>query len=182
MKKIIIGAVFAGAVTAALIGSGTASAAPGISVAAGDHTFGVGDQTSTGAQAVAKPGNTAVAVSILAPSRADASRGGSETFGEGNNVLSIGSDAATGPDGGGNNVVATGGAVVRINGNHDNVVTVAGSTSTDAESNRNIIVNAGGTVSSDAQGDGHGDGLAVNVCGTSVAGQAAHITVSPGGC
>ena len=55
--KFAAGAVFVGAVAASLIGSATASAAPGVQVAAGDHTFGIGDQSPTGAQAVAKPGN-----------------------------------------------------------------------------------------------------------------------------
>jgi len=159
--KFAAGAVFVGAVAASLIGGATASAAPGVQVAAGDHTFGVGDQSPTGAQALAQPGNTAVAVSILGPSRADGSQGGTEKFGEGNNVLSIGSNVVTGPKSAGNNVVATGGAEVRVNGQHNNVLAVAGET----------------RVVKDAKGD-----TVVAVCGARVSGQADSITASPGGC
>jgi len=113
------------------------------------------------ANARSTPGNTAVAVSILAPSRADASQGGSETFGEGNNVLSIGSNVVTGPKSAGNNVVATGGAEVRVNGQRNNVLAVAGETG----------------IVKDAKGDN-----VVTVCGARVSGQADSIKVSPGGC
>ena len=162
--KFAAGAVFVGAVTAALIGGGTASAAPGISIdpgTNGEHTFGIGDQSPTGAQAVAKPGNTSVVVSIFGPSRADASQGGSTTFGEGNNVVTIGSNVVTGPKSAGNNVVATGGAEVRVNGQHNNVLAVAGET----------------RVVKDAKGDN-----VVTVCGARVSGQADSIKASPGGC
>jgi hypothetical protein len=159
--KFAAGAVFVGAVAAALIGGGTASAAPGVQVAAGDTTFGIGDQSEDGAQAFAKPGNTAVAVSIFGSARADASQGGSETFGEGNNVLAIGSNVEFGPQSAGNNVVATGGAVVRVNGTHNNVLAVAGETK----------------VVKKAAGDN-----VVTVCGARVSGQADSIKASPGGC
>ncbi len=163
--KFAAGAVFVGAVTAALIGGGTASATPGISIdpgTNGEHTFGIGDQSPTGAQAVAKPGNTSVAVSIFGPSRADASQGGSTTFGEGNNVVTIGSTAVTGQHSAGNNVLVVGGGEARVNGQHDNVVVVAGVKTTVDKKSQNDTV--------------------ATVCGARVSGQADHVKVSPGGC
>ena len=101
-----------------------------------------------------------MAVSILGPSFADARKGGSTTFGEGNNVVTFGSKAVTGPDSAGNNVLATGGAKVRVNGTHNNVVAVAGKT----------------RVVKEAEGDN-----VVRICGVTISGQAANIKPSSGG-
>jgi hypothetical protein len=165
IRKSVAGIAVAGALGAAGLGlAGTASAAPGISIdpgTNGENTIGIGDQSKTGATAKAKPGNTSVAISIFAPATADASEGGSTTFGEGNNVLAIGSDVKTGPNSAGNNVIATGGATVRVNGHHNNVLAVAGDTR---------VVKA-------AKGDN-----IVRVCNVTISGQADSITPSLGGC
>jgi hypothetical protein len=160
--KFAAGAVFVGAVAAAIIGGGSASAAPGVQVAAGDTTFGIGDNTSTGAQAFAKPGNTAVAVSILGPSTADASKGGSEKFGEGNNVVTFGSTAVSGPQSSGNNVLVVGGGEADIKGVHNNVLVVGG-------------------VKTEVKQPSANDNI-VTVCGVQFSGQADHVKVSSGGC
>lgn len=153
------GVVVAGGIAAELIGTGTAAAAPGVQVAAGDTKFGIGDNSPTGAQASAKPGNTAVAVSIFGSARADASQGGTEKFGEGNNVLAIGSNVTTGPKSLGNNVVATGGAEVRVNGQRNNVLAVGGQTRiVKGAQADNVVVVCGVRVSGQAQNvkTGHG--------------------------
>ena len=130
MKKIQLVAALAAAVGAPVvalgIGTSTASAAPGVQVAAGDHTFGIGDQSQT----VPKPSRSRATLrsrsASSAPSRADASQGGSTSSVKATTSLTIGSNVVTGPKSAGNNVVATGGAEVRVNGQHNNVLAVAG--------------------------------------------------------
>ena len=77
-----------------------------------------------------------------------------------------------------NNVVSAFG-VTSVGGHakNNNVLTVAGGTVVDGDSHDNTIVNVGGFVESDDQGDKPG-ALSVSVCGTSLSGQADHISVS----
>ncbi len=68
MKKAAAGSVLvAGVLTALFGGTGTAQAAPGVSLdpgTNGEHTIGIGDQKPGGAVAVASKGNAAMAVNF----------------------------------------------------------------------------------------------------------------------
>jgi hypothetical protein len=175
VSKVIAGSVFAAGVTAAMLGAGAASASPGISFdpgTGGEHAIGFGDQKpGSGAYANADKGNNALAVSISAPAAAIA-------HGKGNNVVAIDGVSVTGPDTKNNNVVSVLGATSVSGHAHDNnVLTVGGVTSVSGDSHNNNIVNVGGAVESNDQGDAPG-ALSLSVCGTSLSGQADHITVS----
>ena len=71
-----------------------------------------------------------------------------------------------------------------INGTNDNVVTVAGQTNLYAPGNHdNFVVNFGGDVGANGNNPQRvidAGEISVSVCGTSVSGQAAHITTNPG--
>ncbi len=74
VRKVVAGSVLAaGSGVAGIFGAGTAFAAPGVSYdpgTGGTKPIGIGDQSATGATAGAAPGNQALAVSLIAPSKA----------------------------------------------------------------------------------------------------------------
>ena len=183
VRRVVTGSVLAaGLGVAGLLGATPAFAGPGISIdhgTGGTNPIEIGDTSAAGANAIAKPGNTAVAVSIFGPSYADASKGGSTKFGEGNNVVTFGSVAKTGSDSAGNNVLGLGGSVAEINGQHDNVVTVADDTTTDKYSHQNNIVNVAGVAVSKDQYTKPGV-FSANVCGVQFSGQGSHVGVPTG--
>ena len=164
VRKVVAGSVLAaGLGVAGVFGAGTASAAPGISYdpgTGGTGTIGIGDtQSKTGATAIAKPGNQALAVSLIGPSSATATGNA-----DNNNVFAW--------DG----VSAVGG-----NAHDNNVFTSYGATTMKGNESGNNIVNAGSLV------DVHGNAASqtsVSFCGGSViAAQSNKVTVNkvPGG-
>ena len=73
MKKILTAVLAAGHGVAGIFGAGTAFAAPGVSYdpgTGGTKPIGIGDQSATAATAIAAPGNQALAVSLIPPSKA----------------------------------------------------------------------------------------------------------------
>ena len=74
IRRIVVGsALAAGVGVAGMIGAGTASAAPGISYDPGPgYRVGIGDNSATGAQAIASNDNQALAISVFRPATATA--------------------------------------------------------------------------------------------------------------
>ncbi|MDX1885192.1 hypothetical protein [Mycolicibacterium sp. 120270] len=168
VQKVGAGAVFVGAVLAAVFGAGNAAADAGISFSAnGGEANGFGDRGPGGAQANSgKEGNfnTALAISTgLSPAGAVAQAGGHH-----NNLVSIDGVSITGPGTGHNNVVTAFGGTLLVANEHDNNVVNAGS----------LVVTNPLKLQNDKPGVTN-----ISVCGSTVSGQADHITVSsvPGG-
>lgn len=168
VQKVGAGAVFVGAVLAAVFGAGNAAADAGISFSAnGGEANGFGDRGPGGAQASSgKEGNfnTALAISTgLSPAGAVAQAGGHH-----NNLVSIDGVSITGPGTGHNNVVTAFGGTLLVANEHDNNVVNAGS----------LVVTNPLKLQNDKPGVTN-----ISVCGSTVSGQADHITVSsvPGG-
>jgi hypothetical protein len=85
IRRVVIGSVLAAGVgVAGMTGAGTASAAPGISYDAGPgDPVGIGDNSATGAQAIASNNNQALAISVFRPATATAdgqNRSGNKVF------------------------------------------------------------------------------------------------------
>jgi hypothetical protein len=74
IRRVVVGSVLAAGVgVAGMIGPGTANAAPGISYDPGPgDPIGIGDNSATGAQAIASNNNQALAISIFRPAAATA--------------------------------------------------------------------------------------------------------------
>jgi hypothetical protein len=74
IRGIVVGSVLAAGVgVAGMIGAGTANAAPGISYDPGPgDPIGIGDNSATGAQAIASNDNQALAISVFRPATATA--------------------------------------------------------------------------------------------------------------
>lgn len=159
IHQVVAGSVFAAGVTAGMFGAGTASAAPGISYDNGTDgaaTFGIGDQSSTGATARATEGNRALAISLFRPSSAVV------LGGKNNNVFAF--DGVSG--------ISPGKTDFPEN---NNVFTSYGATAVHGNAKGNTIVNTGGFVQAGGVAVSESS---VSFCGTSLSGQAAHITVS----
>jgi hypothetical protein len=176
-KVVVSSALGLGMGAMAFTGMGTASAAPGVSFdngTGGTGAVGFGDRSeATGATANASEGNRALAINLTSPSGTQAIAQGTN-----NNVVSIDGMAVTGPDTSDNNVVnAFGVTSVGGEARNNNVVTVRGATVVDGDAHDNTIINGGGLVTAFDQGDAPG-ALSVSVCGTSLTGQADHITTS----
>ena len=176
-KLVVSSALGLGMGAMAFTGAGIASAAPGVSFDNGTNgtgSVGFGDRSAaTGATAIASEGNRALAVNLT-------SKTGTQAVAQGhnNNVVSIDGVAVTGPNTENNNVVnAFGVTSVGGNARNNNVVTVGGATLVGGDAHDNTIVNGGGLVTAAGQGDAAG-ALSVSVCGTSLTGQADHITTS----
>jgi hypothetical protein len=178
VQKFAAGAVFVGAMAAGMFSAAPAFAGPGINYdngtnGTGNVKFGDTDPGS-GATALATSGNQALAISTglnlsPLPGSTAAALGGS-----GNSAVAI--DGVTIVSGENNHgFSALGGSVV--GGKNNNVVTVAGSSLVGGHDN--FVVNAGGLVTPNfksPQGPADAGEISVSVCGTSVSGQAAHIT------
>ncbi|WP_101952391.1 hypothetical protein [Mycobacterium sp. 3519A] len=181
IRKFTAGAVFAGAVAAAMVGAGTASAAPGISLDPGTDgagTIGFGDQTEDGAYARATQDNAALAISFLSPSAAiSTGKGTGNTAIAFNGKSTVGQDPQT-TDSGALSIFAE----TEVDGTSNNVLTLAGKTTTAKHSSGNTVVNLAGVVEAGKQKKDEAGVLSLNVCGTQVAGQADHITVSQNAC
>ena len=123
--------------------------------------------------------NNALAISTgLSPTGAQAIANG-----QNNNVVAIDGVAITGPKTYNNNVVSvlgvtTVGLLPTDTSNHNNVTTIGGLTNVGGNSHDNTIVNTGGAVIA----NGAVSQTSVSACGTSLTGQAAHITTSPALC
>jgi hypothetical protein len=186
VQKFAAGAVFVAAATAGMFGAAPAFAGPGINFdngTGGQGNVKLGDTSATGATALATKGNQALAINTglgLSP----VPGGGSSAValgGNGNSAVAI--DGFTLVAGGQNNHgFAALGATAITGGHTNNVVTVAGASGTDPYSHDNAIVNFGGNVASSGQPTNDPGGTFVNLCGSSVWGQAAHIHVSKGAC
>ena len=74
IRRVVVGSVLAAGVgVAGMIGAGTANAAPGISYDPGPgDPIGIGDNSATGAQAIASNNNQALAISVFRPATATA--------------------------------------------------------------------------------------------------------------
>jgi hypothetical protein len=74
IRRVVVGSVLAAGVgVAGMIGAGTANAAPGISYDGGPgDPVGIGDNSATGAQAIASNNNQALAISLFRPATATA--------------------------------------------------------------------------------------------------------------
>ena len=74
IRRVVVGSVLAAGVgVAGMIGAGTANAAPGISYDPGPgDPIGIGDNSATGAQAIASNNNQALAISLFRPATATA--------------------------------------------------------------------------------------------------------------
>jgi hypothetical protein len=74
ISRVVVGSVLAAGVgVAGMIGAGTANAAPGISYDPGPgDPIGIGDNSATGAQAIASNNNQALAISVFRPATATA--------------------------------------------------------------------------------------------------------------
>jgi len=74
IRRAVVGSVLAAGVgVAGMIGTGTANAAPGISYDPGPgDPIGIGDNSATGAQAIASNNNQALAISLFRPATATA--------------------------------------------------------------------------------------------------------------
>jgi hypothetical protein len=74
IRRVVIGSVLAAGVgVVGMIGAGTANAAPGISYDPGPgEPIGIGDNSATGAQAIASNNNQALAISVFRPATATA--------------------------------------------------------------------------------------------------------------
>lgn len=123
--------------------------------------FGIGDQTATGATARAAKGNQALAVSLIGPSSAVVLAGSN------NNAFAFDGGSVIKP------TVTKDGLAVP-NGN--NVFTSYGLTTVEGPAEGNTIVNAGGFVQASGKAASE---ASVSFCGTSLSGQAEHITVGP---
>ncbi len=159
----------AGLGTAGILWAATASAAGFAVDIGGADSFNVG----TGATAEVNQGDIGVAISVFKP--ASVGSGGSTS---GNNLFAIdGTAYATGNSSGNNLVAINGHTAVHNDAHRNNVVSLAGeSTAIDAAGTN--IINVGGHV----WDSGSTSATSVSVCGTSLSGQADHITVSSGTC
>jgi hypothetical protein len=74
IRRVVVGSVLAAGVgVAGMIGAGAANAAPGISYDPGPgDPIGIGDNSATGAQAIASNNNQALAISVFRPATATA--------------------------------------------------------------------------------------------------------------
>jgi hypothetical protein len=165
VQKIGAGAVFVGAVLTGLIGAGSASAAPGISIdpgTNGEGTIGIGDQSKTGAYARATETNTAFAVSLFSPATANVS------------------GKATGSTAGAIGISSASGASSEISGNvrGGGAYTLDGHTTIAGDANGTQIYNAwNGDITADGKA---GASTTLAVCDTQLTAQAAHVEVSEG--
>jgi hypothetical protein len=162
VRKVVTGSVLAiGVGAAGLLGAGTAFAGPGISYSSnGSDAVGFGDQNA-GTGAFANSGtegknNQALAISTgFSPVGATAI-----ATGEGNNVVAIDGVGVTGP-------------LTKRN----NVVTAFGGTLLGGDAHDNNVLNVGGIVSQQAL-QGNAAGVTnISVCGTTLTGEAKHLTV-----
>jgi hypothetical protein len=155
VRKVVTGsALAAGLGVAAMMGAGSA-AALGFSYdnsAIDPVTVGTGANSDIGGT-----NNQGLAISVFGTSSTSAGNGTS-----GNNLLTI-----------------DGHAVVTGSASDNNMMSVGGSSSLGGSSNHNNINNVGGVVTND-KGNAIG-AVSLSACGTSFSGQAAHVTVSPGG-
>jgi hypothetical protein len=158
IRKVVAGSVLAAGVTAGMFGAGTASAAPGISYdpgTGGTKTIGIGDQSATGATANAAEGNRALAISLFRKSSAIV------VGGSNNNAFAFDGISGIAPAPG-------------ENPENNNVFTSYGATVVTGASKGNTIINAGGLVQTSGNAASQ---TSVSFCGTSLSGQADHITV-----
>jgi len=162
VRKFAAGAVFVGIVTAGMFSAGTASAGAGISIDPGTDgkgTIGLGDQTKTGAYAQATEGNTAFAVSVLAPASATVGGNASGSTAGAIGISSPTTSAITGTVKGGGAYTVDGSTKMAGNANGTQVY--------------NIYSNVG--VSGPA-----GSTTTLAFCGTELTAQADHVKVSTG--
>ncbi len=165
VRKVVAGSVLAaGLGVAGMLGAGTAAAGPGISIDPGTDgkgSFGLGDQTKTGATAKATEGNTAFAVSLFSP--ATATVGGNA---KGSTAGAVGISSASGASSEITGNVKGGGAY-----------TLDGHTKMAGNANGTQVFNVYSNVAAAGQA---GASTTLAVCGTQVTAQAAHVTVSKG--
>lgn len=128
VRTIVVGSTLAvGVGLAGIIGSATASAAPGISYDRGPgDPIGIGDNSPTGAQASASNNNKALAISIFRPATATAdgfNRTGNKVFALNGTAGFLDQYGNEAPDDHNNNVVAINGTAM-AHGEWTNVVAV----------------------------------------------------------
>jgi hypothetical protein len=181
IHRMVAGSVLAAGLSAAgMIGAATAFAAPGISyqngsgneIGIGDHGKGASaDAHASGTNSQALAINTGLNLFGKSPSFASAK-------GDGATAVSIdGYTAVTGSNSHGFAALGQ----TNIHGADNNAVTVAGQTNLYGSGNihGNFVVNAGGFVEqngSNPQLVTDSGEVSVSVCGTSLSGQAAHIS------
>jgi hypothetical protein len=142
---------------AGIFGAGTAFAALGISYdpgTGGTGTIGIGDQTKTGATANAAKGNQALAVSLIAPSKAIV------VGGSNNNAFALDGQSVVTPDMSGSP-------------KDNNVFTSYGASVVRGAAQGNTVINAGGVTMADG---GAKSEASIQFCGTRLSAQSSHIT------
>lgn len=184
-QKIGAGAAFVGAVFTGMVGAGAASAAPGISYQNGSgNEIGLGDHGPGKSADAQASGENSQALAISLFGSAPTSPSFARADGDGATAVSV--DGFTSVTGSNSHGFAAFGQT-NIDGADNNAVTVAGKTDLYGKGNihGNFVVNSGGYVAQNGknpQQTTDAGEVSLSVCGTSISGQAAHITTGPAVC